>query len=62
MIAEVLEGLDSRASCGSLLLLASTLRDWAIIDLRTPAGTQYSDKIVAADFFDQQWKVKASME
>ena len=34
------------------------LPDWAIVDLRTPAGTQYPGKIVAADFFDENWKVK----
>ncbi len=38
------------------------LPDWAIIDLRTPAGTQYPGKIVAADFFDEQWKVKGNAE
>ncbi|MFN0056237.1 MAG: prolyl oligopeptidase family serine peptidase [Planctomycetales bacterium] len=34
------------------------LPDWAIIDLKTPPGSQYPGKIVAADFFDEQWKLK----
>jgi len=35
-----------------------TLPDWAILDLRTPAGTQFPGKISAAGFFDESWKVK----
>src|SRR4029079_14000110 len=31
------------------------LPDWAIVDLRTPSGSQYPGKIVAADFFDENW-------
>lgn len=34
------------------------LPDWAIFDLRTPPGTRYAGKVVAADFFDEQWRVK----
>jgi len=34
------------------------LPDWAIIDLRTPPGTQYPGKIVAADFFGEQWQLR----
>ncbi len=34
------------------------LPDWAIIDLRTPAGSQYPGKVVDADFFDEQWSLK----
>ncbi|GAB4135197.1 MAG: prolyl oligopeptidase family serine peptidase [Planctomycetaceae bacterium] len=34
------------------------LPDWAIVDLRTPAGSQYPGKIVAADFFGERWEVR----
>jgi hypothetical protein len=34
------------------------LPDWAIIDVRTPPGTQYPGKVAAADFFDEQWRVR----
>ena len=35
------------------------LPDWAIIDLDTPPTTREPGKIVAADFFDEFWKVKS---
>ncbi len=34
------------------------LPDWAIVDLRTPAGSQYPGKVVEADFFDESWQLK----
>jgi hypothetical protein len=34
------------------------LPDWAVIDLGTPAGSQYPGKVVAADFFDENWQLK----
>ncbi|MFK7777918.1 MAG: prolyl oligopeptidase family serine peptidase [Gimesia sp.] len=34
------------------------LPDWAVIDLRTPAGSQYPGKIVEANFFDENWRLK----
>ena len=34
------------------------LPDWAVIDLSTPAGSQYPGKVVAADFFDENWQLK----
>jgi len=34
------------------------LPDWAIIDLRTPPNFLWPGKIVAAEFFDEQWQVK----
>lgn len=34
------------------------LPDWAIIDLRTPAGSQYPGKVVEADFFNERWQLK----
>jgi hypothetical protein len=36
----------------------SKLPDWAIIDLRQPADSQWPGKIVAADFFDEEWRIK----
>jgi hypothetical protein len=35
-----------------------TLPDWAVIDLRTPPGSQFPGKVVAADFFDESWCLK----
>ncbi len=34
------------------------LPDWAIVDLRTPPNSRWPGKIVAADFFDEEWKLK----
>lgn len=34
------------------------LPDWAVIDIRTPANSRFPGKVVAADFFDEQWRVK----
>lgn len=34
------------------------LPDWAVIDLKTPAGNVWPGKVVAADFFDEQWQLK----
>lgn len=34
------------------------LPDWAIVDLRTPPDAVNPGKVVAADFFDEQWQVK----
>lgn len=34
------------------------LPDWAIVDLRTPADSLWPGKIVAADFFDENWALK----
>ncbi|MEZ6087117.1 MAG: prolyl oligopeptidase family serine peptidase [Pirellulaceae bacterium] len=34
------------------------LPDWAIIDIRSPADSLWPGKIVAADFFDELWRVK----
>ena len=34
------------------------LPDWAIIDLETPPTSREPGKIIAADFFDEYWKVK----
>lgn len=36
------------------------LPDWAIIDLATPPGARWPGKVVAADFFDEQWRLKPS--
>jgi dienelactone hydrolase len=34
------------------------LPDWAIVDVRTPPDDDWPGKIVAADFFDEEWKVQ----
>lgn len=34
------------------------LPDWAIIDLDTPADAWVPGRVVAADFFDEQWRLK----
>ncbi|MFO0953171.1 MAG: prolyl oligopeptidase family serine peptidase [Isosphaeraceae bacterium] len=36
------------------------LPDWAVIDLRTPPDARYPGKVVAADFFDEDWRFKTS--
>ncbi len=35
------------------------LPDWAVIDLKTAPGYVWPGKVVAADFFDEQWQLKA---
>lgn len=34
------------------------LPDWAVIDLKTPPGSVWPGKVVAADFFNEQWQLK----
>jgi hypothetical protein len=34
------------------------LPDWAIVDIRTPPNSRFPGKVVAADFFDESWKLK----
>ena len=34
------------------------LPDWAVIDVRTPPNAVWPGKVVAADFFDEQWQLK----
>jgi hypothetical protein len=34
------------------------LPDWAIVDFSEPPSNMAPGKIVAADFFDEQWKLK----
>ena len=34
------------------------LPDWAVVDLRTPPGNVWPGKVVAADFFNEQWQLK----
>jgi hypothetical protein len=36
----------------------SKLPDWAIIDLQTPPDSRYPGKIVDADFFGENWKLR----
>jgi hypothetical protein len=37
-----------------------TLPDWAVVDLRTPPGPRWPGQIVAAGFFDEQWRVSTA--
>jgi hypothetical protein len=34
------------------------LPDWAVIDLKTPPSAVWPGKVVAADFFDERWRLK----
>ncbi|HEX3869108.1 MAG TPA: hypothetical protein VHV77_01600, partial [Pirellulales bacterium] len=34
------------------------LPDWAVIDVRTEPDSRWPGKVVAADFFDELWKIK----
>ncbi len=34
------------------------LPDWAVVDVSTPADSRWPGKVVAADFFDEHWKLK----
>ncbi len=34
------------------------LPDWAVVDITVPPGTQWPGQVVAADFFDEEWRVK----
>lgn len=38
------------------------LPDWAIVDVRTTADSLWPGKIVDADFFDENWHIKASAD
>jgi hypothetical protein len=37
------------------------LPDWAILDITQPPSAESAGKVVAADFFDEHWKVKPEM-
>ncbi len=37
------------------------LPDWAILDITQPPTADSPGKVVAADFFDEHWKVKPDM-
>lgn len=34
------------------------LPDWAVVDVRVKPNSRFPGKVVAADFFDEQWRVK----
>jgi hypothetical protein len=34
------------------------LPDWAVVDLATPPGNVWPGKIVKADFFDENWRLR----
>ena len=38
------------------------LPDWAIVNVRTPPSSRYPGKVVAADFFDEVWKIRAKAD
>ena len=35
------------------------LPDWAIVNLKTAPGNVWPGEVVAADFFDEEWKLKS---
>ena len=50
-------GIDFRNDAyGSNALQTPTLPDWAIVDLDTPPGPRWPGDIVAAGFFDEEWR------
>jgi pimeloyl-ACP methyl ester carboxylesterase len=50
-------GIDFRNEAyGTNALQTPKLPDYAIVDLRTPAGPRWPGKIVEAGFFDEEWK------
>lgn len=50
-------GLDFRAEgSANNALQTPKIPDWAIVDLRTPPNWRWPGKIVAAGFFDEDWK------
>ena len=38
------------------------LPDWAVIDITTPANHLAPGKVVAADFFDEEWKFRPAQK
>jgi prolyl oligopeptidase family protein len=38
------------------------LPDWAVVDLTTPPNSVWPGKIADADFFDERWRLKTSVE
>ena len=51
-------GLTFRENQKSNAVQNPQLPDWALIDLSTPPDGLVPGKVVAADFFDESWKVK----
>jgi dienelactone hydrolase len=50
-------GLDFRSEgYGNNALQTAKLPDWAVIDVRTPAGPRWPGKVVEAGFFNEQWR------
>lgn len=50
-------GLDFRAEgSANNALQTPKLPDWAVVDLRTPPDWRWPGRIVAAGFFDEEWK------
>ncbi len=38
------------------------LPDWAVVDVKTPPDARFPGKVVAADFFGEDWRVRSSGE
>ena len=38
------------------------LPDWAILNIAKPPSIEFAGKVIAADFFDSQWKVKSRVK
>ena len=34
------------------------LPDWAVVDVSVPASSRFPGKVVSADFFDEEWKIR----
>ena len=34
------------------------LPDWAVLDISVPASSRFPAKVVTADFFDEEWKLR----
>ncbi len=50
-------GIDFRSEgYGNNALQTAKLPDWAVIDVRTPAGPRWPGKVVDAGFFNEQWR------
>ena len=50
-------GVDFRAEgSGNNALQTAKLPDWAVVDVRTPAGPRWPGKVVDAGFFNEQWR------
>jgi dienelactone hydrolase len=50
-------GIDFRSEgYGNNALQTAKLPDWAVVDVRTPAGPRWPGKVLDAGFFNEQWR------